>query len=95
MDREKLKMTRQKVITILGVVLAFACGARAGLAQPQATNATQPSGDQSPSAAALAQEATNPFATSWLMQIQQNNNWVDMPLGHDKLACRAICCFSR
>jgi hypothetical protein len=30
----------------------------------------------------MAQEATNPFAASWLMQIQQNNNWVEMALGH-------------
>ena len=35
------------------------------------------------SAAALAQEATNPFATSWLMQMQQNNNWTEMPRGDD------------
>ena len=56
--------------------------AKAGLAQTQPANETQPAGDQSPSTAALAQEATNPFATSWLMQIQQNNNSVDMPLGH-------------
>ena len=73
-------MIRQKVTTILGVVLAFACVARPGLAQT--TNATQPSGDQGQSAAALAQEAANPFSSSWLMQIQQNNNWTDMPLDH-------------
>ena len=53
-------MTRQKLTTILGVALAFACVARPGLAQTQATttNATQPSGGQDQSAAALAQEAT-------------------------------------
>ena len=68
--------------TILGVFLAFACVARAGLAQTQATNTKQPSGDQGQSATALAQEATNPFSNSWLMQIQQNNNWTDMPLDH-------------
>jgi hypothetical protein len=76
-------MKRQKVVRILSFAFAFACGARAGLAQIQPAIATQPAADQSPSATALAaQEATNPFATSWLMQIQQNNNWVDMPLGH-------------
>jgi hypothetical protein len=74
-------MTRQKVTTILGLVLAFACLAKAGLAQTQAPNATQPAGDQS--AAALAQEASNPFASSWLMQLQQNNNWMEMPSGDD------------
>ena len=36
-------MTRQKVATFVGVVLAFLCVARPGLAQTQATNATQPS----------------------------------------------------
>ena len=87
-------MIRHKVITILGVFLAFACVARAGLAQTQATNATQPSGHQDPSAAALAREATNPFSNGWLMQIQQNNNWTDMPLDHGS-RCRAIWCFSR
>ena len=82
MDREGSEMTRQKVITILGVVLAFACVAKAGFAQTQATtsNGTQTSGDQDQSAAAMAQEAANPFSSRWLLQIQQNNNWMDMPL---------------
>ena len=53
-------MARQRVITGLIVVLAFACGANAGFAQTQATttNGTQTSGDQDRSAAALAQEAS-------------------------------------
>ena len=78
-------MARQKVTTILAVVLAFACVANAGFAQTQATttNGTQTSGDQGQSAAAQAQEAINPFATSWLMQLQQNNNWTEMPRGDD------------
>ena len=76
-------MTRHKVITTLSVVLAFACVANAGFAQTQATttNGTQASGGQEQSAAAQAQEAINPFATSWLMQLQQNNNWTEMPRG--------------
>ena len=76
-------MRRQKFTTILGAVLALACVARPGLAQTQSSTAGQPSGDQSQSAAALAQQATNPFSSSWLMQVQQNNNWIDMPSGHD------------
>jgi len=28
----------------------------------------------------MAQEAANPFSSRWLMQLQQNNNWMDMPL---------------
>ena len=76
-------MTQQKLKTILGVALAFACAARPALAQTQATttNATQPSGGQDQSAAALAQEASNPFASSWALQLLQNNNWTEMPRG--------------
>src|SRR5687768_9928760 len=75
-------MKRQNIVRILSVAFAVACMVKAGLAQTEAANATEPAGDQNSSAATQAQEATNPFATSWLMQIQQNNNWVDMPLGH-------------
>ena len=77
-------MTRQKITAVLGVVLACAWVASPALAQTlaTATNATQPSGAQDQSAAALAREATNPFSSSWLMQIQQNNNWTEMPLDH-------------
>ena len=89
-------MRRQKFTTILGAVLAFACVARPGLAQTQATtNGTQPSGDQDQSAAAMAQEATNPFSSAWLMQIQQNNNWIGHAARSRDIGCRAICCFSR
>ena len=67
-------MRRQKFTTILGAVLACACVARPGLAQTQASTTAPPSGDQS--AAAMAQEASNPFASSWTLQLQQNNNWM-------------------
>ena len=80
-------MARQRVISSLIVVLVFACVANAGFGQTQAptTNGTQTSGDQDRSAAALAQEASNPFASSWALQIQQNNNWTEMPLGDDRV----------
>jgi len=76
-------MMRQKITTILGGVLVFTCVANAGFAQTQATttNRPQPSGDQS--AAAMAQQASNPFASSWALQLQQNNNWTEMPRGDD------------
>ena len=76
-------MTQQKLKTILGVALAFACAARPALAQTQATttHATQPSGGQDPSTAAMAQEASNPFGSSWALQLLQNNNWTEMPRG--------------
>jgi hypothetical protein len=76
-------MIRKKVITIASLVVTFACVANAGFAQTQATttNGPQTSGDQS--AAALAQQASNPFASSWALQLQQNNNWTEMPRGDD------------
>jgi hypothetical protein len=74
-------MRRQKFTTILGAVLAFACVAKAGLAQTQASTAAPPSGDQS--AAAMAQQASNPLASSWTLQLQQNNNWTEMLRGDD------------
>jgi len=74
-------MKRQTVRTILGVVLALAGVAKAGLAQAPAANATQTSGEGQSATAAAAQEATNPFASSWQMQMQQNNNWTAMPFG--------------
>ena len=79
-------MKGQKVRTILGAVLAFACVANAGFAQTQmtTTNGAQTSGDRDQSAAAMAQEASNPFASSWALQLQQNNNWTEMPRGEDR-----------
>ena len=78
-----MKIKRQNVVRILGFAFAFACVAEAGLAQTQPANATPPAGDQGPSTAAMAQEASNPFAASSLMQFQQNNNWVEMPFGQE------------
>ncbi len=78
-------MIRHKGTTILGLVLAFACVANEGFAQTPATtsNGTQTSGNEGRSAAAMAQEASNPFASSWALQLQQNNNWTEMPRGDD------------
>ena len=78
-------MAQQKVRTILVVVLGFAWAANAGFAQTQATTTsrTPTSGEEEQSVAAQAQEAINPFSTSWLMQIEQNNNWMEMPVGDE------------
>ena len=76
-------MTRPKVLTTLGFMFAFAFVAKAGVAQTPANNSGQPSAEQGRSAAALAQEASNPFASSWALQLQQNNNWIEMPIGDD------------
>ena len=85
-------MRLRKFKTILGVLFAVACAARPALAQTQATstNATQPSGGQDQSAAALAQEASNPFASSWALQLQQNNNWTEMPRGDDRVQSNLV-----
>jgi len=76
-------MARQRVISSLVVSLVFACVVNAGFAQTPATtsNGTQTSGNEGQSAAAMAQEAANPFSSRWLLQTQQNNNWIGMPLG--------------
>ncbi len=75
-------MARQRVISSLVVGLVFACVVNAGFAQTPATtsNGTQTSGNEGQSAAAMAQEAANPFSSRWLLQIQQNNRRMDMPL---------------
>jgi Putative MetA-pathway of phenol degradation len=80
---ENVKMTRQKFTRAVGAVVAFGWLAAPALAQTAAATAAQPSGDQSQSAAALAQQATNPFSASWLLQVQQNNTTIDMPSGHE------------
>ena len=76
-------MARQRVMSSLVVSLVFACVVNAGFAQTPATtsNGTQTSGNEGQSAAAMAQEAANPFSSRWLLQTQQNNNWIEMPLG--------------
>ena len=79
-----MKSRQDTVVRILGFAIAFGCIADAGLAQTPPANAIPPGGGEAASAAAMAQEASNPFAASWLMQIQQNNNWVEMPFGEDK-----------
>ena len=85
-------MAQQRVIPGLIVVLAFACVANASFAQTQATttSGTQTSGDRDQSAAALAQEASNPFASSWAMQLQQNNNWTAMPRGDERVQSNLV-----
>ena len=77
-------MPRRKITTIAGVLLACTCLATPGLAQTQAANGTPPPGEADRSAAAMAQEAANPLANSWLLQIQQNNNWLDVPGADDR-----------
>ena len=75
-------MTTNKIGTTLGLVIAFALIASAGFAQTPSAPVTA-SEDPAQSAAAMAQAAANPFSSRWLMQMQQNNTWVEMPGGID------------
>jgi len=78
-------MKRQKMTT-LGLVIAFALmAANGGFAQSQATPTNAAASGDPQSAAAMAQEAANPFSSRWLLQMQQNNNWLDMPDGIDRV----------
>jgi hypothetical protein len=67
------------MLTILCTVFMVS-GTKSGISQTQELAANEQAGDQHQSAAELAQQATNPLSSSWLMQTQQNNNWVGMPL---------------
>jgi len=77
-------MTQQTFNRILSFALVLACVAKPGAAHAQTTTAAQAPANQDQSAAAMAQDATNPFSSSWLLQLQQNNNWTDMPLDHGR-----------
>ncbi len=81
--RAQARRASSPLLATLGLVIAFAFAATAASAQTPAANTTQPSGDPGRSAAAMAQEASNPFASSWALQLQQNNNWTEMPFGDD------------
>lgn len=67
------------MLTILCAVFMIS-GTKSGMAQTQELAANEQAGDQDQSAAELAKQATNPLSSGWLMQTQQNNNWVGMPL---------------
>jgi hypothetical protein len=81
------------MLTILCTVFLIS-GTKSGMAQTQELAANEQAGDQDQSATELAKQATNPLSSGWLMQTQQNNNWVGMPLNWE-IESRAICCFSR
>ena len=84
-DRAQARRASSPLLATFGLVIAFAFAATAAFAQTPAANTTQPSGDAGRSAAAMAQEASNPFASSWALQLQQNNNWAEVPFGDDRV----------
>ena len=58
------------------VALTFAC-LSSGIAQAQELTAHEPSPAENDSASEASKQAANPLASAWLMQIQQNTNWLD------------------
>jgi hypothetical protein len=60
------------------VALTVAC-LQSVVAQAQELTTQQPPAAENDSAAEASKQAANPLANLWLMQIQQNNNWVGMP----------------
>jgi hypothetical protein len=80
--------------TVLAAALTFAL-LQSGIAQTQDSTAPEKpaaatdsaksskSSANADSAAEASKQASNPLASVWLMQIQQNNNWVEMPTNKD------------
>jgi hypothetical protein len=63
--------------TVLVAALTVAC-LNSGMAQAQELTAHEPSAPENDSAAEASKQAANPLANVWLMQIQQNTNWIVM-----------------
>jgi len=85
-----ININRFIAAAILGTLLVLA-GIKPGVAQaqesaahtsgtPNDSAAIEPSASQYQSAAELGKQASNPLSSGWLMQTQQNYNWVGMPL---------------
>jgi len=63
--------------TVLVAALTVAC-VNSGMAQAQELTAHEPSALENDSAAEASKQPANPLANVWLMQIQQNTNWIVM-----------------
>jgi hypothetical protein len=64
--------------SVFVVALTVAC-LQSVVAQAQELTTQQPPAAENDSAAEASKQAANPLANLWLMQIQQNNNWIGMP----------------
>ena len=73
--------TSRSLATILVYVLGVCVLAKAQSPSNLGDTAT-PTSTEEPSSNAVAKQAANPLATMWLIQYQQNNDWVGMPLNH-------------
>ena len=72
------QLARFIIRTVLVIALTLAC-LNSSVAQAQELTAHEPSAAENNSAAEASKQAANPLASVWLMQIQQNNNWIGMP----------------
>ena len=73
-----LAYCRWTIRTVLAAALTLVC-LQSSTAQTQGSTAPTVSGAENATAAEASKEAANPLASVWLMQIQQNNNWIGMP----------------
>ena len=73
-----VQLARFIIRTILALALTFAC-LNSGIAQAQELTAHEPPAAENDSTAEASKQAANPLANAWLMQVQQNTNWIGMP----------------
>ena len=70
-----IQLARFITRTVVVVALTAAC-LNSSFAQAQELTAQQPSAAENDSADEASKQAANPLANAWLMQIQQNTNWI-------------------
>ena len=73
-----VRCPRLIIRTVLAGALTVAW-IESGIAQTKEATSQQLPAAENDSAAEASKQAANPLANVWLMQIQQNNNWIDMP----------------
>jgi hypothetical protein len=71
--------SRFTIRTVLVAALTVA-SIDSGSAQTQKLTTQEQSAAENDSTAEVSKQASNPLASVWLMQIQQNNTWIGMPL---------------
>jgi hypothetical protein len=74
-DRKPFRADYRAIVKLVLCAIIAICWTHSAVAQAQGP----PSGDQSQSAAELGKQAANPLSAGWLLQTQQNSNWVEMP----------------
>jgi hypothetical protein len=74
--------TSRSIATILVYMVLGAFVVAKAQSPSNLRSTATPTSTEEPSSNAVAKQAANPLATMWLIQYQQNNNWVGMPLNH-------------